>query len=50
MAARQRSGDISLMRALTALAYRSPELVSALVHTSPTEVCEIPSRATGEHD
>jgi hypothetical protein len=29
---------------------RQPEPVSALASTSPTEVCEIPSRATGERD
>jgi hypothetical protein len=41
-AARQRSGDICLMRGRTvlvaALVYRPPQLVSALAHTSPTEV------------
>jgi hypothetical protein len=44
-AARQRSGDICLMRAptvlVTALVYRFPQLVSAPAHTSPTKVCEI---------
>jgi hypothetical protein len=35
---------------VTALVYRRCRRVPALAHTSPTDVCEIPSRATGEHD
>jgi hypothetical protein len=58
MSARQRSGSVaaisSLIRALTvlvtALVYRPLQRVLALGHTSPTEVGEVPSRATGEHD
>jgi hypothetical protein len=30
---------------VTALVYCPPQPVSALAHTSPTEVCELPSRA-----
>ena len=46
---RQRSGDILLDTRPHRLGLRLRAGVGA-AHTSPTEVCEIPSRATGEHD
>ena len=42
--------DARLTVLVTTLIYRPVQRVLALAHTSPTEVGEVPSRATGQHD